>query len=335
MTTGLLCGKFYPCHVGHKYLMDYATTHADDVYGFVVYEENEWPGVYNRLEWVKEIAPSITWTVVKNTPGKEADSAHWAKEASRALERMKYKDNVIDYVFSSEDYGDTWAKELGCKHIKVDLARDTYHISGTRCRTNPWAEWEYLTPPVKQFYAKRVCIVGGESTGKSTMARMLAEEFDTLWVPEVGRFYVEEWGEEDPEIWKAILATQLEFENHLARLCNKVLICDTDLMTTSVWYEAWTDNDSVDIMERLVYKPKQAQYARYNPGPYDLYIFLTPDVPWVQDGTRTESDNREWFADKLFNNVTKSNIPYIVIKGKDYNDRYARAAQAVAELMNG
>ncbi|HKY04356.1 MAG TPA: ATP-binding protein, partial [Blastocatellia bacterium] len=39
---------------------------------------------------------------------------------------------------------------------------------------------------------KRVCLVGAESTGKTTIARALAEYYKTVWVPEYGREYSEE-----------------------------------------------------------------------------------------------------------------------------------------------
>ena len=38
---------------------------------------------------------------------------------------------------------------------------------------------------------KRVVIIGAESTGKTTLARALAEHYKTPWVPEFGRFYTE------------------------------------------------------------------------------------------------------------------------------------------------
>ena len=36
---------------------------------------------------------------------------------------------------------------------------------------------------------KRVCLLGAESTGKSTLAEALARRYETLWNPEYGRPY--------------------------------------------------------------------------------------------------------------------------------------------------
>jgi hypothetical protein len=66
-----------------------------------------------------------------------------------------------------------------------------YPISGTAVRSNPLGCWDFLEPPVRAWYAKRICLVGAESTGKTTLAQMLAERYQTVWVPEYGREYSE------------------------------------------------------------------------------------------------------------------------------------------------
>src|SRR5581483_9617149 len=51
--------------------------------------------------------------------------------------------------------------------------------------------WYFLEPPVRAYYARRICLIGAESTGKTTLARALAEHYQTVWVPEYGREYSE------------------------------------------------------------------------------------------------------------------------------------------------
>ena len=48
-----------------------------------------------------------------------------------------------------------------------------------------------LTGPAKAHFAKRVVVVGVESSGTTTLAEALAEHYHTVWVPEYGRFYWE------------------------------------------------------------------------------------------------------------------------------------------------
>ena len=77
-------------------------------------------------------------------------------------------------------------------------------ISATAIREDPWANWRYLGPGVRAWYARRVCLMGAESTGKTTLAEALARVYDTVWVPEYGRPYTvsknktgEPWTTED------------------------------------------------------------------------------------------------------------------------------------------
>jgi nicotinamide riboside kinase len=47
-----------------------------------------------------------------------------------------------------------------------------------------------IARPAPQVYAdhvQRVAFIGGESSGKTTLARVLAERLQTVWVPEYGR----------------------------------------------------------------------------------------------------------------------------------------------------
>jgi NadR type nicotinamide-nucleotide adenylyltransferase len=92
-----------------------------------------------------------------------------------------------DIVFTSESYGENWAKYLGCQHLLVDMDRATYPISGTKVRQNPIASWKYLPPATREFYCHRIVIVGSESTGKTTLSENLATRYHTIWVKEFGR----------------------------------------------------------------------------------------------------------------------------------------------------
>ena len=67
---------------------------------------------------------------------------------------------------------------------------------------------------------------------------------------------------------------------------------------------------------------------------YDLYIFLEPDVEWVQDGTRTYGDEDVRVANnvKLKEILKKNNISYVSVSG-DYNERYERSKQLIKEMF--
>ena len=85
---------------------------------------------------------------------------------------------------------------------------------------------------------KRVCVFGPESTGKSTLARRLAAEFDTVYVAEFAREWLNpKGGVCDVDDIPIIARGQAASEDALARKANRILFCDTDLLLTTIWSE--------------------------------------------------------------------------------------------------
>ena len=179
---GLAIGKFYPPHRGHKLLIDTATQESERTIVIVCAKPTDTIPGDVRGRWLQEIHPKAEIMVIDNRYD-ENDSKVWADNTVRWLGRAP------DAVFTSEDYGDRYAALMGSKHVSVDRSRSRVRISGTSVRRDPFANWEYLEPAVRGWFAKRICIVGAESTGTTTLAKTLAEQLGTVWVGEYGREY--------------------------------------------------------------------------------------------------------------------------------------------------
>jgi HTH-type transcriptional repressor of NAD biosynthesis genes len=177
MRRGLIVGKFYPPHRGHKHLIDVARSQVDRLYVILCHKPDEQPPGELRAAWLAEIHPDVEVLSIDDRYDAQ-DSRVWAENSIRWL------GFAPEVVFSSEDYGDRFAFNLGCEHVSVDRGRHTVPISGARVRANPLDCWEYLEPPVRSWYARRICLIGAESTGKTTLAGMLAAHYQTVWVPE-------------------------------------------------------------------------------------------------------------------------------------------------------
>jgi NadR type nicotinamide-nucleotide adenylyltransferase len=231
-----------------------------------------------------------------------------------------------DVVFTSEDYGDEFARHLGCQHVQVDRARAAVNISATRVRRDPFGCWEFLEPPVRGFYALRVCLIGAESTGKTTLAAALARHFGTIWAREYGREYSErklaEGGGYDfrAEEFTHIAARQCEIEDEAARRANRILICDTDALATSVWYRRYLNARSAEV-ERIV--------ARRRP---DLYLLTDIDTPFVHDGTRDGEHVREWMHETFVEELRARSLPHRRVSGS-HGERMSRAVGYIEELL--
>lgn len=317
---GLVIGKFYPPHRGHKLLIDTACAQSDQVTVLICRRPGEMPPTEQRAAWLREIHPTAQVLMIEDTVDSD-DSEGWARYT---IEFLGWSPDV---VFTSESYGERYAHFLKCQHVLVDQARIRVPISGTKVRSNPLRYWDFLEPPVRAFYARRVCLVGAESTGKTTLAAQLAEQFQTVWVPEYGREY-SEWKleQEGGYHWQSdefshIARTQCERETAAARQANRVLICDTDAFATSIWHRRYLEFPSSEV--------EAIAAAHRRP---DLYLVPDVNTPFVQDGTRDGEDIRHWMHTQFLSELTRQARPFEVLTGS-FQERFDQAQSLIDGLL--
>lgn len=172
----------------------------------------------------------------------------------------------------------------------------------------------------------KVVLYGPESTGKSTLSRQLAKHYNTLWVPEYAREYLQQkWDEEQqvcqPEDLIPIAMGQIKTENELTKKASKLLICDTDLLETKVYSEAYYVGSCDPLLEK---------YALNNK--YDLYLLTYIDIPWEKDDLRDKPNKREEMFAYFKSALDKYQRPYQLIKGSR-EERFKTAVTAIDELL--
>jgi HTH-type transcriptional repressor of NAD biosynthesis genes len=165
----------------------------------------------------------------------------------------------------------------------------------------------------------RVCLLGPESTGKTTLARKLAEIFHTCFVPEFGRYYCETFGNEcDADDLRAIVRGQDILERAGLRKANEILIQDTDAVMTSIWADVLLGARPPDLdrVERTA----------------DLYLLTDVDVPFVADAIRYFQDQTERaaFFERCRRELERRKLPFVVVSG-DWDARLHAAAAAIRE----
>ena len=318
MTLGLVIGKFYPPHRGHKFLIDIALGRVDHLDVLVCSRpEQTIPGEL-RARWLQEIHPSAFVQAIDD-PGEDDNSQFWAEYTVRILGRAP------DVVFTSEEYGEAFARFLGCRHVMVDRERTHVPVSARAIRSAPLRHWEYLEPCVRAYFAKRVSVVGAESTGTTTLALGLAQHYRTVCVPEYGREYCEKMQAAGVDLWTyrwrseeftEIARQQQELEDSLARQANRVLICDTDVLATAIWHERYMNACSPEV---------EAIAASHR---HDLYLLTGCDIPFVQDGLRDGETIRQWMTKRFEDMLTERGLPWVRVSG----DRTQRLATAVREV---
>jgi HTH-type transcriptional regulator, transcriptional repressor of NAD biosynthesis genes len=320
VTRGMVLGKFLPPHAGHVYLCEFARNWVDEltiVVGTLAAEPI--PGE-KRAAWMRELFPSET--VVHLTDENPQDpSEHpdfwdiWQASLRRVLPYQP------DIVFASEPYGEKLAEILGARFVPVDIARSTVPVSGTVIRENPMRYWEFLPRCVRPYYVKRVSILGPESTGKTTLARTLADVFDTVWVPEWARGVLERRGGSLAGLdWTELVHGQIAAEEALARNANRVIICDTDPLLTTVWAQALLGSCPPEVS------------AAVGERSYDLTLLTEPDVPWVADPVRYLPGEGEAFLARCQETLARAGRPALSLRGS-WEERTALAVKSVTALL--
>jgi HTH-type transcriptional repressor of NAD biosynthesis genes len=317
----VVAGKFYPFHAGHKYLIGEAVRASRRVSVLVCAGAGQTIPAGVRAEWIRKTFPEVETIVVDQDELGLADddSPGWAAATIAALGGRP------DAVFSSEGYGDAYAAAMGAAHRLVDRDRTVVPISGTAIRRNPLAHLDRLEPHVRAHYVKRVCLLGAESTGKTTLAVQLAKHYDTICVSEYGREYSERHRKKLGDVWSTwefrhIAQMQAEREDKLAQRANGVLFCDTDVFTTACFHDAYMGCKDAEL-ERL------ARSRRY-----DLYLLCGLGVPFVQDGWRDDGPHRAAMDAAYRDFLAEMGTPWIDLCG-GYDDRLAQAVAVIDRLL--
>jgi NadR type nicotinamide-nucleotide adenylyltransferase len=172
----------------------------------------------------------------------------------------------------------------------------------------------------------KVVLFGPESTGKTTLSRQLARHYNSVWVPEFARQYLQDkWNNLrktcEPEDLLPIAKGQMKLENRLAKKTDSVLICDTDLLETKVYSESYYVGSCDPILEK---------YALENQ--YNLYFLTYIDTPWEADDLRDKPNERLRMFKAFEQELIKQNRPYVILKG-DKKTRINTAVKHIDKLL--
>ncbi|GAB3137024.1 AAA family ATPase [Microbispora hainanensis] len=353
---GLVIGKFYPPHAGHHHLVDTAAERCALVTVVVAASSVESIPLALRTAWLREAHPQphvVVAPVVDDIEIDYDDPEVWAAhvEVFRHALALAHGGLApdVDAVFSSEAYGPELARRFGGAHVAVDPDRIRYPVSGTMVRDDPVSAWPWLSPAVRAHLARRVVVLGAESTGTTTLARALAAHYAarggvwaaTRWVPEYGRTYCEEklalarrtakaagapepWLDDlewRPEEFRLIAHRQLGWEEAAARTGSPVLFCDTDALATALWHERYLGAVSSEVL-------RVHERARH-----DLWIHTSVDgVPFEQDGWRDGEHVRHGMDRRMRAELADRGLPHVVVSGPP-EERLATAVRVVDDLL--
>lgn len=340
--VGMFGGKFH-LHNGHIYSLMKSAEMVDHLYVVVSYIEDRDKELYasanlpyadykQRALWLTQITkdmPNITVLAVEDIKISENGLEYaWVEGAKRIKKAIPEK---ITHVFSSEPEYEPYFKLAYGEdiiHVVTDEGKNTIPISATKIRElGIYNCWEHIPDVCKPFFTKKIAIVGVESTGKSTLTKLLAEYFNTNLVEEYGRIISEEYGNGSNflsvENYKEIVYGHKHLENIAVKTANKALFVDSEAVVTQYYAKMYLGQE-YNFIENVIQNNN-----------YDLYIYLEPDVKWVADGFRTFNDNtvRQETNEILKGMFKKRNIEFVSVNG-NYEERFKKSVDIINKFLN-
>lgn len=328
MIKGFITGSFRPFHKGHEALISFAKSNCDELTILITTLSDEVIPYKYRLKWVlstylDDPQIQIVADVIQEPSLEGVDLSIWWGEY------VKQKYGNFDRVFTSEDYGDVFAKSMGAVHFKFNQNRDIIPISATLIREKPLTNWNYLNNFAKDYFIKKIAIVGTESTGKTTLAKRLAEHYKTEWCPEVGRELIKNSNKFSINDLKIVGIEHAKNIIKYTRLANKVLFIDTELNITKS-YAKFMFNKNISF-DPWVEKANSI----------DLYLYLDKEAPYYDDGTRLSEKDRDILDESHINFFKdKKNVQYLPwltqINGdtEKYEERFRYAIKIIDSFIS-
>ena len=172
----------------------------------------------------------------------------------------------------------------------------------------------------------KIVLFGPESTGKTTLSIQLAKHYNTVWVQEYARPYLQKvWNQERRTCQQKdilpIAFGQIALENRLAKRADKVLICDTDLLETKVYSSAYYGGFVDPILEKAATE-----------NTYNLYLLTYIDTPWAADDLRDRPEQRLEMFEAFQKALDQHHRPYLLLKG-DKESRLKKAVEAIDAIL--
>ena len=330
--TGLYGGAFNPLHMGHVDSLIQAANLC--VRLFVVL----WAGrnrneidMLVRYRWIYRLTAHIgnvtILTVEDDAPSISQYTHEMALEHARQI-RDQIKDG-IDVIFTDDDTDERSCFKLTCREAAIHHFDNTMGISSKVLRADPYGHWDWLPAVVRPHYTRKVLLIGGESTGKSTLTLNLTSRFNAISIDEAGRELSFKSGTPDrmlSEDYVEILLQQKLNEIKALEQGKKVLFVDTDTLITQFYINFFEDpqsrlnkalSDAIDSINR-----------------FDLIIFLEPDVDFIHDGDRSMviASQREKYSNQIKDIFESHNRRFVTVSG-DYQSRYEQAVALVNALL--
>lgn len=321
--VALVLGKFLDFHQGHEALIRFAQSKAEKVLVLLCCTKEDRRDPFDRYNWIHDtFGNSIE--IVEFWYQEEA-GLDGGEESDRGISEawanwVDDKHPEVDLIVGSEDYVRYMADYGDFDFELFDIDRQEYPCSSTSVNAGAFG---FRTVAAKADLVKRVGFIGPESSGKTTSACRAGSHFDYDVVYESARKLMKPDGTftyQDLDMFA--LQQQFDILETVHGAEAPVVLIDSTAITTASY--SWVTFNAVSPIVKSAMENEAI----------DLYLVFSPEVDFIQDGTRHMDGQleREKFFQGTLNVMETYGLPHVVITGTDHEDRLKQVITAIEEL---
>ena len=260
-----------------------------------------------RSQWIRDLYPSVEVLEAWDGPTETGLIPEITAKHDTYL-KARFHGRKVTHFYCSEPYGQHVSVALGAMVRCVDLHREKIPISATAIRQSPYDHRQFLDPRVYRDLLTQVVFLGAPSTGKTTLAELMANRYNTIWMPEYGREY---W--EQHQIERRLTQDQL-LELALGHVANEVRLAlnadrfffiDTDA-STSLQFSYYYHESA---------RPELIQLADRARTRYDVFFLCEPDIPYDDSWDRSGEVSRQEMHRRIEADLLARKIPFHRLTG--------------------
>lgn len=331
MSIGLLVGQFEPLHLGHLQDINVAAGRCDTLHIIITPSEHQNKTkrtLQDKARWVQVACAHFDFVKVHTSSSLElpikGDYVRGVLPDRLMIEQVLTK--VVDdsagrakvIMFAKDNANDESTLAIN-EYDELDIS------------TDPILHFDKLAPSAKSDYVQTVCIVGGESSGKTTLVHKLANHYGATVALEMGRLYTHsdlggtEIGLQYSDYVPIAINHAQAIRHAKIHATAPIVLVDTDFATTQAFCEEY-ENRTHPVVATLTDEIRM-----------DLTIYLDNNVKWVADGMRRlgSQKQRSRFANRLLTVLDRHDIKPVMIDDADYHQRYLQAVSLIDDKIFG
>ncbi|ALF59384.1 multifunctional transcriptional regulator/nicotinamide-nucleotide adenylyltransferase/ribosylnicotinamide kinase NadR [Psychrobacter urativorans] len=342
--TGMMIGHFEPLHLGQMRSILAAAGQAKSLHIVITTHPSPHPDfditLQDKARWLQMACAELPFIHIHTTdeialPLHEdfsditIDIAATNAKLQRLTEALSLSKDTVLFIADNHPLAQSNTQALLLMPIVTTPLQPDFNSYAIAL--DPVAHWSAIHPQARRDYTKTVAIVGGESSGKTTLVHKLANYYGASFVLEMGRLYVgtdlggKEIGLQYSDYAPIALNHAQAIREATAVATAPVTIIDTDFVTTQAFCEEYEGRTSPFVSSCI------------DEFRLDHTIMLDNNTPWVADGMRSlgNPEARGRFEQRLLDIFFRHDIQPHVIDKPDYDARYQQALTFIDQHIYG